>query len=132
STLNYCCTMPLPADGTNNTDAEPRLASASHLSANSPCIGRGSAAYASGVDIDGEPWANPPSVGCDEYYAGRVTGTLNVAISVPFTNITRGYRLGFTAMIEGRATASSWDFDDGATVSNQPYASHAWTSVGDY
>ena len=60
TTLNYCCTTPLPADGVGNISADPELASAFRLSALSPCIGKGSYAAVSGTDIDGEPWANPP------------------------------------------------------------------------
>ena len=43
-----------------------------------------------------------------------------------------GFPLELTALIEGRTTASVWDFGDGVVVSNQPYASHAWTAPGDY
>jgi hypothetical protein len=71
--------------------ADPQLASASHLSAASPCRGAGSAAYATGVDIDGDPWANPPSIGCDEYWPGSVTGPLSVGISATYTNVVTAF-----------------------------------------
>jgi hypothetical protein len=132
STFSNCCTTPLPAGGSGNTSLEPQLATISRLSVNSPCRGAGLAAWATGTDIDGEPWANPPSLGCDEYYAGAVTGPLKVAIAAASTNVAVGSELPFTAVIDGRAAASSWDFGDGVIVSNRPYASHAWTVPGDY
>ncbi len=132
STLNYCCTVPLPATGTSNITAEPQLAGLSHISSSSPCIGAGSALYATGTDIDGEAWANPPSIGCDEYQAGAATGSLSVAISASFTNTTPGVALDFIAQISGRVSASQWEFGDGTVVSNQPYASHSWSALGDY
>jgi len=131
SGLNYCCTTPLPA-GTGNTSLDPQLASASHLSAGSPCRGAGSAAYATGTDIDGEPWGIPPSIGCDEYHAGAVAGLLSVAILAPYTNFAVGHLLGLTAAIEGRTVASVWDFGDGVVASNWPCAAHAWSTGGDY
>jgi PKD repeat protein len=102
------------------------------LSAKSPCIGKGSYASVSGVDIDGEPWANPPSIGCDEYWSGSVTGALSAALAVAYTNVAVGFSVSFESAISGPVSASSWDFGDGVVVSNRPYASHAWTATGDY
>jgi len=132
STLNYCCTTPKPASGAGNISFDPLLASSSHLSANSPCRGAGNAAYGKGTDIDGEPWASPPSIGCDEYHAGALTGPLSVGITASFTNVASGFTVQLTALIEGQTTASSWDFGHGATATNQPYTSHAWTAEADY
>src|SRR5262249_10736696 len=99
SKLNYCCTAPLPTNGGGNISGDPRLASASHLSAISPCRGAGGAAYASGTDIDGEMWNGPPSIGCDEYHAGTVTGPLIVSPSADYTNVAVGYAVQLTALI---------------------------------
>jgi parallel beta-helix repeat protein len=131
-TLNYCCTTPLPPTGTGNLSFDPKLASASHLSASSPCRGAGSVAYVSGTDIDGEAWASPPSIGCDEYRTGAVTGPLSVKVEASFTNVAVGFPLALATQIEGRTSASMWDFGDGVVVSNQPCASHAWASSGEY
>jgi len=130
--FNYCCTTPLPTGGTGNISLDPQLATATYLSATSPCRGAGSAAYASGTDIDGEPWATPPSIGCDEYYAGALTGPLAVGIVAAFTNVAVGFPVELTALIQGRTTASVWDFADGFIVTNQPCATHVWTAPGDY
>jgi hypothetical protein len=131
-TLNYCCTTPPPTNGVGNISLDPQIASASHLSSVSPCRGAGNAAYASGTDIDGESWANPPSVGCDEYQAGAVTGPLSVGIIASFTNVSIRFESQLAGWIEGRVTADSWDFGDGTTSTNQPYTSHAWAQPGDY
>jgi PKD repeat protein len=131
STLNYCCTTPAPA-GEGNITAEPLLVNASHLSVESPCIGKGDAACVSGSDIDGEAWSIPPSIGCDEVHEGAVTGLFSVAMTVSYTNVNIGFTVAFTAWIEGRATASCWDFGDGIAISNRLYASHSWSSTGVY
>jgi PKD repeat protein len=130
--FNHCCTTPLPEDGVGNISADPQLASAVHLSAGSPCRGAGNAAYATGADIDGEPWLDPPSIGSDELHSGGVTGSLAVSVAATFTDVPTGFPVDFTAVIGGRATASVWDFGDGARLTNRPYATHAWTTVGDY
>jgi len=130
--VSYSCTTPLPPDGVGNMSDEPQLADLSHLSAGSPCRGAGSAAYATGLDIDGETWANPPSLGCDEYHPGAVTGPLSVSVRAAYTNVALGFMVNFTAAIDERATASRWEFGDGTMVSNRTDASHSWTVAGDY
>ena len=131
-TLNYCCTTPLPAIGVGNISADPQLADSSHLSAGSPCRGAGNTNYAIGLDIDGEAWANPLSIGCDEYYAGAATGPLTVGIGGAFPYVAAGHAVSLTALVEGRATASGWDFGDGTTATNQPEVCHTWTVPRDY
>lgn len=130
--LNYCCTAPLPGSGQGNFSEDPQFSSTSHLSAASPCRGAGSAAHASGTDLDGEPWANPPSVGCDEYVSGSVTGPLSVSISAGYTNVAPGTVVGFTGTVVGKASASTWDFGDGVQATNLLHLSHAWTASGPY
>ena len=132
SSLNYSCTTPLPASGAGNISVEPELASAARLSAGSPCRGSGSPDHASGLDIDGEAWANPPSMGCDEYHSGELIGPLSLEILAAYTNVATGFPARFTGKFEGRASASLWEFGDGTVVSNRPYASHAWAAAGDY
>ena len=132
TTLSYCCTTPQPSAGPANLAADPQLAGGSHLSASSPCRRAGSSVFVSGVDIDGEPWATPPSIGCDEYYLGAMGGPLNVDFVTAFTNVAVGQPIAFKAVIDGRASASVWTFGDGAFVTNRPYADHAWAAPGDY
>jgi hypothetical protein len=131
ASFSYCCTTPGPG-GLGNLTEDPQLASTSHLSAGSPCRNAGSSVYAFGTDIDGEAWANPPSIGCDEFNLGAVAGPLQVAIQSAYTNVAVGSPGNFSALIDGRTTASAWDFGDGTVISNQPYAGHPWTSLGDY
>jgi parallel beta-helix repeat protein len=130
--LNYCCTIPMPTNGTANITNNPELASLSHISSNSPCRGAGNITNATGVDIDGEAWADPPSIGCDEYNSGSVTGALTVAIRATYLLLATGMEDNLTALIDGRVSASQWEFDEDTVVSNQPYVSHTWTEPGDY
>ena len=132
STLNFCCTTPLPGSGTNNITAVPQLADTAHIQAGSPCIGAGSTNYSTGRDIDGELWLDPPSIGCDEYYAGNASGSLSVAIQADYTNVAPGFAVNLAGLIYGHTAASSWDFGDGTTVSNLLVVSHGWTSPGNY
>ena len=53
-------------------------------------------------------------------------------IQAAYTNVIMGFAVNFTAAIDGRATASRWEFGDGTVVSNQPDTSHSWAMAGDY
>jgi hypothetical protein len=60
STLNYCCTTPLPSGGVGNFTNDPLFVNEAggdfHLQTNSPCINSGNNAYAPGpTDLDGNP-----------------------------------------------------------------------------
>ena len=95
STLNYCCTTPLPTTGVGNIALDPQLDSASHLSADPPVAGRAAPLTRAGTDIDGEPWGNPPCIGCDEYHTGAFTGPLVVEWWADHRAVTPGYSCGF-------------------------------------
>lgn len=132
STFNYCCTTPLPRNGTGNITNEPAFAGRWRLSASSPCRGAGNAAYARSVDLEGEPWVNPPSIGCDEFYSHSCTGALAVAITASWTNVATGFAVDLEGAIAGKAIASRWEFGDGTVESNRLHTTHPWRSAGDY
>jgi hypothetical protein len=130
--FNYCCTTPLPAAGTGNITSEPQFASAFRLTLGSPCRSAGSPAFLNGTDIDGESWASPPSIGCDEFYSSTATGSLSVGIQAAFTNVVAGAPLSFTANITGLTASNLWSFGDSTVVANQISPSHSWSAAGDY
>jgi len=130
--LNFSCTIPLPAGGTGNFTDDPLLVGSFQISAASPCRGVGSNLYNSGVDIDSEAWAYPPSAGCDEFVAGQFSGPLAVGISASQTNVATGFSVDLTGLVSGRAHASVWNFGDALLITNHPYVSHSWTNGGDY
>jgi len=131
STFAYSCTAPLP-EGTGNITNAPMLVSASHLHADSPCVGVGSAAYSVGVDIDGESWRSPPSMGCDEPVAPMI-GALTVFVSADYREVAQGYVLNFSAVIAGEVASNRWTFGDGTALTNAILGvQHAWASTGSY
>jgi len=132
----YSCSSPLPS-GTGNVNVSPQFLDWFHLAAVSPCIGTGSdsyaSVYASGYDLDGEPWNNPPSMGCDEVVPANLVGPLSVNIGSAWTNLLVNRFGGYFGGYTGRASWVQWDFGDGVTVSNTgPGASHEWTNAGNY
>ncbi len=86
---SYSCTYPLPS-GTGNINgnsASQQFLDLFHIATTSPCRAAGSALYASGTDLDGEPWANPPSMGCDEVVVSNLVGPLSVVLIASQTNL---------------------------------------------
>jgi len=72
STFSFCCAAPLPS-GVGNISADPQLlVDGVHLSATSPCRAAGTNSVVIGADIDGQPWADPPAIGCDEWLPAPV------------------------------------------------------------
>lgn len=128
---SYCCSTPL-LKGSNNISLDPVLAGVFLLSTNSPCVGAGSSAAVTGTDINGQPWANPPSMGCEEINPGNLSGNLSMSIAPDFTNLPPGYAKNFQANITGPLTASVWNFGDGTMVTNEAYISHAYAALGNY
>ena len=129
--LQYSCTVPLP-EGNGNIDEEPLFAGLGRLSEGSPCRGGGSKTYALGTDLDGDPWLDPPSMGCDEYIFSSATGALEVAISAQYTQVVAGFEVEFIGEVVGRSTHSVWSFGDGTVVGNRRYVSHKWDGPGTY
>lgn len=110
-----------------------------HLAATSPCRGAGSAQYAFGTDLDGEPWLNPPSIGCDEFYDIDASGPLLVGpitayaldLSTPVIQNTHSF---VQTHVTGNANRVAWSFGDGTALTNSftYVALHVWKNAGDY
>ncbi len=126
----YSCTTPLPS-GTGNITNAPMLLSASHIHADSICVGAGTNTYALGTDIDGDTWGNPPSMGCDEP-GGAYSGNLEVSIKADYTSTLPEYNMDFAAEISGEVASNRWAFGDGTSLENAVYISHTWATTGDY
>jgi PKD domain-containing protein len=126
-----CCTSPLPPNGAANLTNDPQLADAVHLSSTSPCVGAGGPASSFGVDVDGELWSVPPSIGCDEWYP-TATGPLDFTLSAFSTSVPTNFGLSFTAQISGHASSNHWDFGDGTTAEDILQPVHSWPTLGDY
>ena len=141
SSYSYCCTDPVPptgfSSGTNNISdlsKPPAFLDIFHISATSPCRGAGSSLFATGTDLDGETWANPPSIGCDEVFLSNLVGPLSVNLAaIPGINLLVNQFAGLYGTITGRATALSWSFGNGSTATNAGWdLSYVWTNVGVY
>jgi len=132
---SYSCIYP-STSGTGNISSDPQLLQVDegYIAVTSPCRGNGSAAVATGFDIDGESWNSPPSMGCDEPLESGLVGPLAVNAIAYGTETLPGRSLCFGGQVIGRASRVAWFFGDGTYLTNASYLStcHAWTNSGDY
>jgi hypothetical protein len=128
------CSSPLsPFNNGNINTTDPKFLDLYHISMISPCYGAGNPAYTSGYDLDGEPWNNPPSMGCSEIVQSNLVGPLTVNCFAFLTNTLVNRSDFFFGSIQGRAAYVNWSFADGPVYTNFGCNSnHQWTNAGDY
>jgi hypothetical protein len=122
-TFSYSDTDPLSA-GAGNKDVDPQLlADGIHLTATSPCLGAGTASVVSGTDIDGQPWNNPPAIGCDEWQPAPVIG------AQPFYQInTPAHGLTFNVVVAGQSLFSYFWSQNGVPIQDDGHHSDSGTA----
>ncbi len=131
SAFKYNCSIPQPT-GEGNISNSPKLLDSGHIAFDSPCVAVGNNAYSSGVDIDNNPWENPPAMGCDQPVTGTKTGELVVSVFAAYKETVTGASNYFTATISGEAESNSWSFGDGGTLQNDLGAYYSWINTGTY
>ena len=142
----FTCAPELDTFETGNITNDPFMVSYSHIATNSPCIGAGTtdltvggggpAAMAFGedpemteTDIDGEAWATPPSMGCDENHGtGMLTGPLALSIGGP-TLFATDYAADFLFMVDGIPTLVVATLENFGAVTNPVGAIEASWSI---
>jgi len=133
----YTCAAPSQGQsslvGSGNLNVNPNFLDGYHLATNSPCRGKGNVLYTSGYDLEGQPWASPPSMGCSEVVISNLVGPLSVNLYAYQTNVlvNRGAFYGLT--FTGHAATTSVSFGDGRALANAGLSVvHLYTNAGNY
>jgi hypothetical protein len=136
---SYSCTrpyntgMPSGAGNINANTVNLQMLDLFHIASTSPCRGAGNPLYASGNDLDGEPWSAPPSMGCDEVVISNLVGPLSVSLQAYQPIVPTNHYAFFGGYIMGKAANVSWSFGDGSVATNTGSdINHFWTNSGDY
>ena len=131
-TATFSCSPSL-ANTSGNISSNPQLVDGLHLAATSPCRGAGATSLFTAVDLDGDAWLTPPSMGCDEFAAAGMVGPLVASIEASATNVLVNRSITLIGRISGRASGLEWSYGDGPTLANASYfTTHTWTNPGDY
>lgn len=130
--INSCSSAPF-FFWSNNITADPQLIDGWHLALNSPCRGAGNPLYVTDTDLDGDPWTNPPSIGCDEVVAAAFVGPLTVAVHSGYPDVAATGKMPLIGEITGLPSRVDWTFGDGTGATNASFlVYHSWTEPGDY
>jgi len=119
--LSYCCTTPTPPGGGNIVGPPQLLGDGIHLGSSSPCLAAGTNAV-SGSDIDGQPWATLPSIGCDEWYGSPLKTQPKVSYSIDPV----GFSIGVT-LVRSDPFICSW-IRNGIALANDGHFSGSQTT----
>lgn len=134
SSVSYSCLTPLAA-GAGNISDSPRLSGFRNwrLVPGSPCIDAGAFDFLEGdYDLEGDPrvWGGGVDMGCDEYYPPGLGGPLSVELESSAARAVVGATLFFKCNVDGRPESYVWQFSDGYSVSNTPFAERAFDAPG--
>lgn len=136
SSLEYSCSWPLPASGSGSISNAPQLLDYIHIAPGSPCVGAGHASHVTGRDINGDEWAQPPAMGCDEPSANDIlaqTGSISVGLSSSMSTCAVNKTLFIFASVSGRMASNILSFGDGFVATNILCGAswrHAWSTGG--
>jgi hypothetical protein len=116
ATFAYCNSSPLPS-GPGNLNLDPLfLADGMHLAADSPCRGAGTSSVITGFDLDGQPWADPPPMGCDEWLPEAVMAQQPTFAAGPSRR-----ELVVNAQAAGQEPFAYFWFKDGSPITSGPH-----------
>jgi PKD domain len=133
STLNYCCTTPLPGSGTGNFTNAPLFVDLAggdfHLQSSSLCINAGNNSYVTTTnDLDGNPRIQGLVVDMGAYEF-----PIPVAVNADYTNVVTNFLVHLSGqVVAGNVSVILLDFGDGTILTNQLSAAHSWAAPGDY
>ena len=127
-----CCIWPHTLNDFGSLATDPLLLSFSHLASNSPCVAAGTLNTGVRFDVDGEPWGNPPSIGCDEPDPATATGSLAVVVRLETTQVVAGAAVRLVGEVTGVPAAVDWQFGDGQTLVDSAFAAHVWATAGTF